>query len=63
MKQQEYEVRKAAGQLSGIVRTVRYGEHVTIRYWDLDDETDSIKLLDYRNRNHGKALIKETLYL
>ena len=61
MKQQDFEIRKAAGQISGIVKTVRYGDHVTIKYWDLDDESD--KLLDYRNRNQGKALIKETLYL
>ena len=63
MRKQEYQVCKAAGQLSGIVRTIRYGDHITIKYWDLGDENDSAKLLDYKNRNQGKALIKQTLYL
>lgn len=61
MNRNEFQQRQAAGQISGIVKTVRYGDHITIKYWDLDEESD--KLLDYRNRNQGKALIKETLYL
>ena len=63
MRKQEFEVRKAAGQISGIVKTIRYGDHVTVRYWDLNDESDSANLFTYRNQNHGKALIVEILYL
>ena len=58
MKKFVFEVMQAIDQVHHVIRTTRYGDHITVKYWDMTDDEDMKRYQAYIKKNANLIVTK-----